>query len=261
MTEEDWQEFERGVTLFNNRQFWHAHEAWEQVWLRHDGDGRLFLQGLIQLAAAYHHLVTQRSFQGIVNNFQKAQSKLEVFQPTYLGISTTPLIESLLKTISLATKTSEQEFSSIDHDTIPKLQFHKPVNPDALVGIRSICAAEKFLAGAKLFNNGYYWEAHEAWEALWREEEGDGKIFAEAFSQMAAGYCFLTRSKLENVRYLFTKAAEKFHAYANHNCSLALPLLISGMENNLQLLETRHHNGNSATSSFKVPAIEISERQ
>jgi hypothetical protein len=30
-----------------------------------------------------------------------------------------------------------------------------------------------FLWGVDLFNAGYYWEAHEAWEELWRAAEGD----------------------------------------------------------------------------------------
>jgi predicted metal-dependent hydrolase len=28
--------------------------------------------------------------------------------------------------------------------------------------------AEDFLWGQDLFNHGYYWEAHEAWEGLWQ---------------------------------------------------------------------------------------------
>jgi uncharacterized protein len=42
---------ERGRVLFNSRQFWEAHEAWEEAWLEEDGDVRLLLQGLIQVAA------------------------------------------------------------------------------------------------------------------------------------------------------------------------------------------------------------------
>jgi hypothetical protein len=68
MSEEDWREFEYGVQLFNEQKFWHAHEAWENVWKRHHEDERLFFQGVIQFAAAYHHLVTKRSYRGLLNN-------------------------------------------------------------------------------------------------------------------------------------------------------------------------------------------------
>jgi predicted metal-dependent hydrolase len=41
-----------GIQLFNQRQFWESHEAWEEIWLHCDGIQSEFLQGLIQAAAA-----------------------------------------------------------------------------------------------------------------------------------------------------------------------------------------------------------------
>lgn len=41
--------------LFNSGEFFKAHEAWEEIWLAAPPDEKLFLQGLIQLAAAFHH--------------------------------------------------------------------------------------------------------------------------------------------------------------------------------------------------------------
>lgn len=51
----DWRTAESwlwGVDLFNHFYFWEAHEAWESLWRRSDGDPKLLLQGLIQTAAA-----------------------------------------------------------------------------------------------------------------------------------------------------------------------------------------------------------------
>jgi uncharacterized protein len=47
-------EFERGRELFNRGRFFEAHEEWEKLWLRAHGPRRLFLQGLIQIAAGCH---------------------------------------------------------------------------------------------------------------------------------------------------------------------------------------------------------------
>ena len=47
--------FERGLAHFNARQFFEAHEVWEEIWLTEDEPERTFLQGLIQIAAAFHH--------------------------------------------------------------------------------------------------------------------------------------------------------------------------------------------------------------
>ena len=67
-----------GVEHFNAQRFWEAHEAWEEQWLRSVGDDRLFLQGLIQLAAAYHH-VQRGTLRGGVRLFDAAARKLADF--------------------------------------------------------------------------------------------------------------------------------------------------------------------------------------
>lgn len=46
----------RGAELFDRGEWWHAHEAWEDGWRAVTGQHRHYLKGLIQLAAANHHL-------------------------------------------------------------------------------------------------------------------------------------------------------------------------------------------------------------
>lgn len=48
-------QFERGVEQFNRRHFFEAHETWEEIWLASPEPERTFLQGIIQVAAAFHH--------------------------------------------------------------------------------------------------------------------------------------------------------------------------------------------------------------
>ena len=74
-----------GIALFNDRKFWHAHEAWERDWLLAEGKARLFLQGLIQIAAAYHH-VQRGTFSGAVRLFDAALEKLSHAESGFLGI-------------------------------------------------------------------------------------------------------------------------------------------------------------------------------
>jgi uncharacterized protein len=47
--------FQRGLEHFNAREFFEAHEVWEEIWLVETEPEKTFLQGLIQLAAAFHH--------------------------------------------------------------------------------------------------------------------------------------------------------------------------------------------------------------
>ena len=76
---------EEGVALFNTHKFWEAHEAWEKIWLASSGDEKLFLQGLIQLAAAYHHL-QRGTYRGGIRLFAAAFAKLEAFPESYAEI-------------------------------------------------------------------------------------------------------------------------------------------------------------------------------
>ena len=48
--------FVKGVALFNNEDFFEAHEAWEELWHETHGEAREFIQGLIQVTSAMHHL-------------------------------------------------------------------------------------------------------------------------------------------------------------------------------------------------------------
>ena len=56
----DAEEFEHGCELFNRGRFFDAHEAWERLWMHAHGPTRLFLQGLIQIAAGCHKAYERR---------------------------------------------------------------------------------------------------------------------------------------------------------------------------------------------------------
>ena len=49
------EKFERGLRHFNLHEFFEAHEVWEEIWLVEDEPEKTFLQGIIQIAAAFHH--------------------------------------------------------------------------------------------------------------------------------------------------------------------------------------------------------------
>jgi hypothetical protein len=47
--------FEEGLAHFNAKKFFEAHEFWEEIWLVEAEPEKTFLQGLIQITAAFHH--------------------------------------------------------------------------------------------------------------------------------------------------------------------------------------------------------------
>lgn len=77
--------FREGVERFNTLRFWDAHESWEELWLEAETDLDQFLQGLIQLAAAYHHL-RRGTLKGGVRLFDAALRRLEPFPLRHCGI-------------------------------------------------------------------------------------------------------------------------------------------------------------------------------
>lgn len=85
MSAQDWNDFRRGMVLFNEGKFWESHEAWEEVWKRHPENSRLFFQGLIQVAAGLHQL-ERNIFHGAEKHFRNALWKLKPFQPVFLGV-------------------------------------------------------------------------------------------------------------------------------------------------------------------------------
>lgn len=59
---EEHEAFWRGAELFDRGAYFEAHEAWEERWLvSKDPSERLFLQGLIQVAAAFHKLIKKNA--------------------------------------------------------------------------------------------------------------------------------------------------------------------------------------------------------
>jgi hypothetical protein len=112
--------FACGIALFNSRKFWEAHEAWEEIWQHHPEDGRFFIQGLIQLAAAYHQLL-RKIYRGFVIHIKRARERLVLFPNTFLGINVAALLETLngsVKVIDGNENLTEADFSGME---IPRI--------------------------------------------------------------------------------------------------------------------------------------------
>jgi hypothetical protein len=70
--------FVRGADAFDRAEFFEAHERWEERWrVTAAGEERLYLQGLIQIAAAFHKLFVMRGPEAAERLLQKGLSKLE----------------------------------------------------------------------------------------------------------------------------------------------------------------------------------------
>jgi predicted metal-dependent hydrolase len=50
--------YTRGINLFNNAEFFDAHEVLEDIWRAAPPEHKKFLQGMVQIAVAFHHYST-----------------------------------------------------------------------------------------------------------------------------------------------------------------------------------------------------------
>jgi predicted metal-dependent hydrolase len=82
---------QEGIRLFNDEYFFEAHEVLEDVWKRDHGEARLFLQGLIQISAAYHHY-QNGNLVGAATLLQRGADKIRKYPPRYLGIDASVLV-------------------------------------------------------------------------------------------------------------------------------------------------------------------------
>ena len=87
---------ERGIHLFNGRQYFECHEVWEEVWTPERGLRRLFLQSLIHFAVGLYHSERGNAV-GASRQLRKGLRKLGGYLPSCEGIDTARLhVEGLM---------------------------------------------------------------------------------------------------------------------------------------------------------------------
>lgn len=91
--------FDRAVVFFNAEAFFEAHEDWETLWREATGPRREWLQGLIQFAAGFHHVV-RGTASGFVKLMRTARAKAGSYAGDTQGIDFPRLWGELLPWIA-----------------------------------------------------------------------------------------------------------------------------------------------------------------
>ena len=87
--------FQAGLKLFNDKNFYDAHEKWEDLWSDYYLKDRLFIQGLIQLSVSFVHL-KNNNMNGAKSLLNKCKQKFEGFD-IQRGIDVKKLLISIQK--------------------------------------------------------------------------------------------------------------------------------------------------------------------
>ncbi len=78
-------EYLAGLEHFNSGRFFEAHESWEEIWLRSEGETKLFYQTLIQAAVAIHHF-ERENYRGARGVYRNVMEKLPALPTVFLSI-------------------------------------------------------------------------------------------------------------------------------------------------------------------------------
>ena len=83
-----------GLRCYCNEEFFNAHEHWEAIWLKSEEPEKTFLQALIQVAAAFHHL-QRKNFVGSASLLNGALRRLDRVPVAYGGVDVETLRQSI----------------------------------------------------------------------------------------------------------------------------------------------------------------------
>jgi RimJ/RimL family protein N-acetyltransferase/predicted metal-dependent hydrolase len=121
----DWTQgaLHEGLRCFHSGAFFEAHEHWESVWLAAQEPERTFLQGLIQVAAAFHHFQRGNSV-GTLSLLRSALCRLDGYPAAFAGIAVAPLCTAIRQWLEAL-------------ETIPRAAAPPPVPQLQLVAIES----------------------------------------------------------------------------------------------------------------------------
>jgi len=76
--------------------------------------------------------------------------------------------------------------------------------------------------GIDLFNEGRFFECHEAWEEIWKRSDGEPKLYYQGLIQAAVAILHAQRGNLEGARSLYEKASTKLDQLPPEHMGLAV---------------------------------------
>lgn len=112
-----------GIKLFNNADFFSAHDFFEDRWVECNREERLFFQGLVHVSVGCYHLISG-NYKGSLSQFTKGKNKLSGYLPSYHNIN----LQILVNDIEFITQELNSGSSNIDPkkfwNRIPKFEIN-----------------------------------------------------------------------------------------------------------------------------------------
>jgi len=109
-----------GLRLFNQRHFWHAHEALERAWIEEPGQIRELYRGILQAGVAYLH-IERGNYNGALKVSQRCQHWLSPFPEICRGIPIGQLRCDLAAAMQEVERLGSKNLADFDQS------FYKPI--------------------------------------------------------------------------------------------------------------------------------------
>ena len=127
-----WQALAKGIQEFNSWRFYDCHETLEDVWLEAggktgDASPANLYQGLIKVAAGFHHLLRD-NHKGAVLLLSGSLRLLAPYQPRTLGVDVAALIEGVRACLEEVKALDPERLREFDRQTIPTIRLEDAVS-------------------------------------------------------------------------------------------------------------------------------------
>src|SRR5690242_16721496 len=112
-----------GIALFNEHEFFEAHEVWEDIWHEAYGTKFEFYQGMIQCAVALEHYLRSNP-RGVVSLYDSYRKHFKNVPDVFMGLDVTSFLAAMhqvLKPVIEANPLPEKGKITLDPARVPKI--------------------------------------------------------------------------------------------------------------------------------------------
>ena len=109
------------IKLFNDQRFFESHEKFEDFYQHTDDADKPFIEGLVQLAAAFRMFVDFGEIKGPVRMIRQALIRFENYQPDYLQVR----VKELSDAVDGWSRSAETPGTHPTASSIPKIAMQR----------------------------------------------------------------------------------------------------------------------------------------
>jgi predicted metal-dependent hydrolase len=242
--------FLRGLDAYRAGDHYEAHELWEEIWHDEaDDHRRALLQALIQIASAVHKARNDVAPRGSLRLIERALSHLEGLPPAFMGVDIARLRNDAARFATQVERVLLESGSCrIAAELVPPIAMLETPSSWQSSHAQLVPAAARsswFDRGLAAYRQRDFFEAHELWEELWRDEQDEShKRFLQGLIQVAAAmHKIQIQGKPAPALRLLARAQLRLAPFPADYFGLRVDRLLRGSRRAQQALQALAHAG------------------